>query len=153
MRRKDKEIKDKAEMEVIIKKAKVCRIAMCDGNIPYVVPVNFGYNDNSFYFHSATEGKKIEILKRNNNVCVEIDLEHEIIIEKMPCVSGTKYKSIIGFGKASLIENFEEKKNAMNIILNHCSEGKTFEFQEKHLKRVVLFKILIEQMTGKNSSR
>ncbi len=151
MRRQDKEIKDKAEMEEIVKKVKVCRIAMCDGNIPYVVPVNFGYKDNSFYFHSASEGRKIEILRRNNNVCVEMDLEHEIIIGKMPCASGTKYKSVIGFGKAFVIENVEEKKTAMSIIFNHCSDGKTFEFQERHLKRVTLFKIVIDQITGKNS--
>ncbi len=59
MRRKDKEIKDEKEIESVISKCDVCRIALCENNSPYVVPVCFGYRDNCLYFHSASYGKKI----------------------------------------------------------------------------------------------
>ena len=62
MRRKDKEIKDKKEIESIIKRAKVCRIALSDNNMPYIIPVNYGYKNNCIYIHSASEGKKIDII-------------------------------------------------------------------------------------------
>ena len=62
MRRKDKEIKDKFEIETIINRAEVCRIGLSDDNMPYVIPVNYGYRNNCLYIHSASEGKKIDII-------------------------------------------------------------------------------------------
>ena len=79
MRRKEKEIAERSELEAVIKEASVCRIAMVEGTSPYVVPLCFGYDDNTLYFHSAIEGKKIEILKKNNSVCFEMDIGTELI--------------------------------------------------------------------------
>ena len=67
VRRKDKEIKDKEVIESIIKRATVCRIALSENNVPYIVPLSFGYKDNCLYFHSAPEGRKIDIIKQRVN--------------------------------------------------------------------------------------
>ena len=87
MRRKDKEIADKKEIESIIERANVCRIGLSENNLPYVVPVNFGYKNNNIYFHSAPMGKKIDILKKNNNICFEIDIDHTLLISDDICNS------------------------------------------------------------------
>ena len=84
MRRKDKEIRDKEVIDIIIKRAKVCRIGLSDNNTPYIVPMNYGFKDNCLYFHSAPEGKKIDIIKRKNIVRFEIDIDHEIIEGEIP---------------------------------------------------------------------
>lgn len=151
MRRKDKEIKDKKEIELIINKANVCRIALSDNNIPYIVPVNFGYKDNSLYIHSATEGKKIEIIKKNNNVCFEIDIVHEILQGKLACHTTMKYYSVIGYGKAYLIDDSEEKIKALNIIIEHYLPEIPHEYSEKFLKKLLIIKVKIDYMTGKKS--
>lgn len=151
MRRKDKEIIDREEIDAIINEAKVCRIALSLNNVPYVVPVNFGYKDNCIYFHSALEGKKIDWLKENNNVCFEMDIGRENIQGNIPCSWGTNYKSVIGMGKATFVNEFEEKKSAMNIIFRHYSDGSDYEFREKQLNRIALIKIEIEEITGKKS--
>ncbi|MCJ7619404.1 MAG: pyridoxamine 5'-phosphate oxidase family protein, partial [Anaerolineae bacterium] len=65
MRRAEREIKDREAIEDILRRATVCRLAVCDGNVPYVVPLSFGYADNCLYFHSAREGRKIETIKAN----------------------------------------------------------------------------------------
>jgi hypothetical protein len=65
MRRSDKEIKDPQIIQKIFKDAEVCRIALCDGEKPYLVPMNFGYSENRLYLHSATDGRKIDILRKN----------------------------------------------------------------------------------------
>ena len=109
MRRKDKEIKDKKAIESIIKRATVCRIGLAENDIPYSVPMNFGYKDNCLYFHSAPVGKKIEIIKKNNNVCFEIDIVHEILQGKSACHTIMKYYSVIGYGKVYIIDDSEEK--------------------------------------------
>ena len=68
MRRKDKEITDEKVINEILEKAKVCRLALFDKDYPYIVPMNYGYKDNALFFHVAKEGKKIDLIKRNNNV-------------------------------------------------------------------------------------
>jgi nitroimidazol reductase NimA-like FMN-containing flavoprotein (pyridoxamine 5'-phosphate oxidase superfamily) len=151
MRRKDKEIMDIAEIKDIMEKATFCRIAMCDDNKPYVVSVNFGIDNNILYVHSAPEGRKIEVLKKNNNVCIEMDIDHEIEIAKRPCASTTKFRSVIAFGEASFINDMEKKREALNVILSHYSDEGPFAFRERQLNRMLVIKIELDEITGKKS--
>jgi len=148
MRRKDQEINDIAAMEEIIHKAQVCRLALSENGHPYIVPLCFGYKDNSLYFHSARQGKKLEILKKNNNVCFEIDIDRELVKGKKACNCSMKYRSVIGFGKAELIEDIEQKRRALNIIMQNYYEG-FFKYQEESINNTVIIKVEIETMTGK----
>jgi nitroimidazol reductase NimA-like FMN-containing flavoprotein (pyridoxamine 5'-phosphate oxidase superfamily) len=151
VRRKEKEIVEKAELEAVIKEALVCRIAMVQGTSPYVVPLCFGYEDNTLYFHSAKEGKKIEILRENNSVCFEMDTGTELIQKgDDACHWGMKFKSIIGFGKASILEDNASKRRALDTIMRQYAEG-SFEYKEAALDKTEVIKVDIEQMTGKQS--
>ena len=151
MRRKDKEITDKEEIESIINEANVCRIAFSDNNVPYIIPVNFGYKDNCLYIHSAKEGKKIDIIEKNNDVCFEIDIYHEILKGKSACHTTMKYCSVVGYGKAYLINDPEELISALNIIVeNHIPES-SHDYSDKLLNKIVIIKIEIDTMTGKKS--
>ena len=150
MRRKEKEITDIKSIEEIIGKAKVCRLAMSLDNCPYVVPVNFGYQDKIIYFHSAIEGKKVDILKQNNKVCFEFDIDHELVESEKGCNWGMKFRSVIGFGKTSFIEKIEEKQKALEIIMQQYTT-KHFDFPTKQLNNILVGKIAIEQITGKKS--
>lgn len=110
MRRKDKQITDIKIIEEILAKADVCRIAMCDGGVPYLVPVNFGYRDRALYIHSAHEGRKMDILKKNDHVCFEVETDVEILEGDAACDWGTRYRSVIGSGRARFIEESTEKR-------------------------------------------
>jgi len=151
MRRSEKEITDESAIEAIINASLVCRLALSDQDQPYIVPLSFGYQDRTLYFHSALEGKKIDIIKINNRICFEFDLNTEIIEAEKACKWGMKYKSVIGFGRAVLVHNIEEKKKALNIIINHYSD-QNFQFPDKAIKKIAIIKIKIERMTGKHSS-
>jgi nitroimidazol reductase NimA-like FMN-containing flavoprotein (pyridoxamine 5'-phosphate oxidase superfamily) len=70
MRRKDKEIKDIAAIKGILSKALVCRLGLCEENRPYVVPLCFGYKNNALSFHCVRQGKKLDIIQKNNNVAL-----------------------------------------------------------------------------------
>ena len=150
MRRKEREIKDKAEIERIIQKAIVCRVALSDGDSPYVVPVCFGFKDDAIYFHSAQEGKKIEILRKNNKVCFEVDIDTKVIEGEKGCEWGIQYASVIGYGTASFVEDIEEKRKALHILLGHYSD-KSYEFAEPSVSEVAIIKIRVESMTGKKT--
>jgi len=148
MRRKDREIKSIEEIEAIIRKSLVCRLGMADENGPYIVPLSFGYADNCLFFHSANEGKKIDILRKNNKVCFEFDTDKDIVRGDKACDWGMKFKSVIGFGKAFIVEDVESKKAALDVIMAHYSDG-SFEYDQKKLERTVVIKVEIESMTGK----
>jgi len=150
MRRKDKQINDISAMEDILSRATVCRLALCEDNRPYVVPLCFGYKDNALYFHCAEQGKKLDILRKNNNVCFEVDIDHETIKADQACEWGMKYKSVIGSGKAVFVEDAESKRKALDIIMQNYSEG-AFEYSEEAVKKTVVIKVEIESMTGKQS--
>ena len=153
MRRNDKEIKDNDIIEWILKKAIVCRIALSNDNKPYIVPMNFGFKDNFLFFHSSTEGMKIDILNNNNSICFEMDIEKELIKSETACNWGMKYYSIVGYGKASFIEDFQEKKKALNIILQKYSKNeiKSFNYPETTLNKTALIKVEIKEITAKKS--
>jgi len=149
--KKDKEIKDKRLIESIIKKATVCRIALSENNVPYIVPLSFGYQDNCLYFHSAPEGRKIDIIKQNNNVCFELDIDCELVKKSQdPCSWSMKYYSVIGFGKAFFVDELEEKRKALNIIVGHYSSD-LYEYPVNEVNKVAIIKVEIESMTGKRS--
>ncbi|RPH48908.1 MAG: pyridoxamine 5'-phosphate oxidase family protein [Desulfobacteraceae bacterium] len=148
MRRKDREIKSREEIDAIIKKALVCRLGMADESGPYVVPLSFGYRDGFLFFHSAKEGKKLDILRKNNKVCFEMDTDHEVVKSEKACDWGMKYKSVIGFGHAFVVEDIESMKAALDVIMAHYSAG-SFEYDVKKLERTVAIKVEIEYMTGK----
>ncbi len=150
MRRKEKEITDLKSIEEIIFKAKVFRLAMSLENIPYIVPLNFGYQNKTIYFHSAKKGKKIDILRQNNKVCFEFDIDCELVQSEKACNWGMKFRSVIGLGKAELIDSFVEKQKALEIIMRQYTK-KHFKFPEKQLNNTLLWKIVIEQIAGKKS--
>ena len=150
MRRKDKEIKDIVEIQSIIGKSNVCRIALSKNNSPYIIPVCFGYKDNCLYFHSANVGKKIDIIEKNNNICFEFDDYRGLLISENPCDWDIKYSSVIGSGKASIIHDFDEKIKALNIIIEHYSDT-FYKFQKKNIDAVTIIKVEIESITGKRS--
>jgi len=151
MRRRDREIKDRELMESIIRRAPVCRIGLSEDNIPYVVPLNFGYKDNFLYFHSAKEGKKIDMIRKNNHICFEVDIEHEPVQGEDPCDWSMKYRSVIGFGKAFLVEDHGEKRRALDIISEHYTGKQSFEYPENSVNNLAIIKVKIESMTGKKS--
>ena len=150
MRRKEKEVLDREEIESIIRKADVCRLAFSVDNRPYIVPLNFGYKGGCLYFHTARVGKKIDMLITNNNVCFELDIDHEVVKAENPCDWNMKYRSVIGYGRASLLDEIEEKRRALDIILEHYS-GIANEYKEKMVDHLAIIKIQVESMTGKKS--
>ncbi len=150
MRRKEKEIEDKKEIEKILEESPVCRLAMVDGDKPYIVPMNFGYRDGILFFHSAKQGRKIDLIKKNPNVCFEVDQLIRFKKAKMACEWGLEYKSVIGSGRALLLDNIEEKIKGLHIIMSQYSQ-RTFEYPDEMLEKTLVIKIVIDRMTGKQS--
>ena len=150
MRRKEKQIQEQSVIESIIAKAEVCYLAMSNNDVPYVVPLNFGYQDNVLYFHSADEGKKLQLIKANPNVSFSMTIDSEIVKADKACNWGMIYKSVIGRGIASFIEDQKAKIRALDIIMNQYA-SEAWEYKPKMLDKTVIVKIEIEELTGKQA--
>ena len=154
MRRSDREITDTNEKISVIKKCKVCRIGLSENNIPYVVPLNYGYSfDNdvlTLFFHSVIEGRKMEIIKHNHQACFEMDCDTKLIEAEQPCCYGYEFKSIIGFGKIIVLDSLDEKSYGLNRIMKHQTGKETvYDFTLNQLENVCVFKLVVETFTGK----
>ena len=148
MRRKDREITNRQELDAIIQSAKVMHLALADDNIPFLVPVFYAYDGTSLYFHSAQTGTKIDILKRNNKVCFEISIAHGVIESDMACDFEAQHRTVIGFGKATFVEDEAEKVKALDMVVARFSD-KEFEYPKANLNRTAVLRIDIESIKGK----
>jgi nitroimidazol reductase NimA-like FMN-containing flavoprotein (pyridoxamine 5'-phosphate oxidase superfamily) len=152
MRRKDKEITATRQIEEILQKGRFCHIAMASGNDPYLVTVNYGYKDNCIYFHSAPGGQKIDMIRKNPNVCFMIYMDDVLVEGDNPCNDWTmKYRSVIGYGKAFFMETLEDKSKGLKVLMEHYSKQGSFEFSEANLNKTVVVKIEVKSITGKVS--
>ncbi|PID75595.1 MAG: pyridoxamine 5'-phosphate oxidase [Deltaproteobacteria bacterium] len=152
MRRKDKEITSKETIEKIIRSSQICRLGLSDGSQPYIVPLSFGYDNETLFFHSAREGKKVAFIKKNPHVCFEFEHNTSLVESDTPCSWGMQYQSVIGFGEAEIVEDIDEKKEALGIIMQQYSTKK-FEFPDAAIQKTFVFKVKINEMTGKQAKK
>ncbi len=118
---------------------------------PYILPFNYGYSDNTIYIHSSSAGRKIEILKRNNRVCFEIEYGTEIVKNEISCKWTTKYRCLIGYGSVEIITDNDLKRNYLDIIMKHNGKSSNNIYEEKHIINLIILKLNIEKVTGKQS--
>ncbi|MDR0388772.1 MAG: pyridoxamine 5'-phosphate oxidase family protein [Spirochaetaceae bacterium] len=154
MRREEKEVTEFEKKIAIIDACKVMRLGIYDGQIPYVVPVNFGYSvkgeELTLYFHSAKEGRKIDALNTFPLVCFEMDCEHELIEGKLACNYSYAFASIIGTGTVWFLESPAEKVEALQFIMEHQTGKKiSFHFEEVMLTRTAVCKLVVNEYTAK----
>ena len=142
---------DLDKIEKIMEKCDACYVGMADeNNQPYVVPFNFGFKDKCIYLHSAQESKKIDILRKNNRVCVSFSTDHEIACQHpdVACSYLLRYRSVQAFGHVEFIENDDEKAEALNIIMRKYT-GRDFKYSGPSIKEVACYKVVVDRIYGK----
>ncbi len=151
MRRKDREIVERELIEAVIRGSQVCRLGLARDNIPYVVPLSFGYDGRAIYFHGAGEGRKIDFIQANNQVCFEFEGDIRLLADKSsPCNWSFSFQSVIGYGKVVELTQEQEKIEALKWIVRQYSD-QDVPFEASRVGPVRVWKIEIESMTGKQS--
>jgi nitroimidazol reductase NimA-like FMN-containing flavoprotein (pyridoxamine 5'-phosphate oxidase superfamily) len=152
MRRKEREETDSDIIEKIIIKADVCRIAMANDNIPYLVTMNFGYASSPvqcLYFHCANEGRKLEMIRKNSYVCFQMDTDHKLFTGLKGCDWGMKYSSVVGYGNISVVTEKDAREKGLNCIMNHYGGADEYLFDVKMMERTTILRLDIKEITGK----
>lgn len=151
MRRRDREIKDFNEILRVIETCDVCRLAFNDRDYPYILPLNFGMQIENgkivLYFHGANEGKKYDLIKRDNRASFEMDCSHKLVTDDSVGNCTMEYESVIGQGKIEMIPD-DEKYQALRILMAHYHKEE-FPFNQAIMPQTTVFKLVVEQVTGK----
>ena len=152
MTRREQQITDINEIIEILEKSKVVHVGMIDGDEPYVVPMNYGYifeeGKLTLYLHGAKRGRKIDVLMANPKVFFEMCCDVTPFEGDVACRYGTTYASIMGRGLASVIEDVEEKKQALTLLMK-AQTGKDFTFEDKLTTVVSIIRIDTLEFTAK----
>jgi len=152
MRRKEKQVSDISVLHNVIYNAKICRIGLVNDNLPYVIPMSFGFDGTYIYFHSAISGEKVEILKKNNHVCIEFEHNISIIEHEKPCNWGADYLTVVVHGTAEIMVDPAKKSYGLNQIISHYKVGtQEYLFSDEELKTVLVYKITSKEIIGKIS--
>ncbi len=151
MRRTDKEITDRGQMDEIIRDSLVCRVAMAKDNAPYIVPMSFGYDGTAIYLHTALEGKKIRHFEANPQVCFEFERHVELHRDPQSACKWTfSFESVIGCGTIGELVEPAQKEHALNEIMRQYS-GRSWPLEGVSMGKVRVWKIAITSLTGKRS--
>jgi nitroimidazol reductase NimA-like FMN-containing flavoprotein (pyridoxamine 5'-phosphate oxidase superfamily) len=149
MRKKDREIVDFEEIEQIIEQNCICRVAMVNGTHPYLVPLNYGYHERTFYFHTGSIGMKIDILKRNPEVCIEIEQNIQLQVGATACKYSVNYQTVIVLGTAEFIEDSNEKINALRFLMKNTTKNENWDFPTEIVEKTCVFRVVIREIFGK----
>jgi len=160
MRRKDREITEPEKIDVIIRQGRICHLGIADTDIPYVVPLNYGYDpmQKCFYFHSAREGRKIELLTRGGAAASGCPCAFEITAvctiipgDQRACAWGTVFSSVMGRGRITFIADAEEKRKGLDFVMAQYSEQSGWIYSEDELSKILVLRMDIETMSAKQS--
>lgn len=150
MRRHEKEITATGELEQVLWQGRVCHLAIPDDPLPYLVPLNYGYQEGVLYFHSAPQGRKIELLEKQLRARFIVTIDHGIIEAERVCNWGARFTCVMGSGRIEFIEEPQAKQAALHILMAQYSD-QTFSFEEDQVAATRVFKLVIESMSGKQS--
>ena len=157
MRKKDREITNKDEIKEIFEKADACRIGFAVDNIPYIICLNYGYewlNENpALYFHCANEGKKLDQIRQNNLVCLQLDIEHEYYCNEEINYCTGYYSSIIGWGHLEIVTNEQERKHGLDLLMIHHGHQAPENYPEESLARTTILRLGITELTAKRNKK
>jgi nitroimidazol reductase NimA-like FMN-containing flavoprotein (pyridoxamine 5'-phosphate oxidase superfamily) len=153
MTKREYQITDPAQIERILSTAKVLHLGLAVDNEPYVVPMNYGHSLEDgklvLYLHSAVRGKKLDMLRKNPRVFFELECDRVPFEGRIPCQYGMTYYSLMGRGTAVFVEDLEEKKRAMNLLMK-TQTGKEFVFEDQWMSIVTVIRIDVEGYTAKH---
>ena len=151
--KREQQVTDPEQIIHILDTAKVLHLGLAVNNEPYVVPMNYGYTMEDgklvLYLHSALQGKKLDMMRANPNVFFEIDCDLMPFEGRVPCQYGLVYSSIMGRGTAQIVEDVEEKKQAMTILMK-TQTGKDFSFEDRLVSIVAVIRIDVAEYTAKH---
>lgn len=153
MRRQDRKITEPAVIATVLDKCRTLHLGLVEDGRAYIVPLNYGWTEENgryiLYAHSAAEGRKIDLIRGGADVGFEMETGVEYFDAETACGWGNRYESIIGEGRATLLETPEEKRQALAAIMAHYSARKDYTFEDAMVNLVQVIQIDVTALSCK----
>lgn len=153
MRRNDREVTDKGRIAEVIDRCYCCRLGLNDNGLVYIVPLSFGFLSDTgslvFYFHSAKEGRKIELIQNNPAVGFELDTNYRLNEADTACHHSAGFQSVIGNGVVSMVDDYDEKLKGLQLLMKHTTGKSDWKFDEEMVNSVCVFKLVVNEISCK----
>lgn len=153
MRRKDLEITESAAIQAVLKDCPYCHVGLRDGEKVYVLPLNFGFAEKdgkyTLYFHSAKEGRKIDLLEKNRWAAFEMTADYKLNENEVACGHSVRYRCLTGGGAVTFLTDEEEKRQGLLAIMEHMTGRRDWTFGDGAFKATTVFKLEVEELSGK----
>lgn len=153
MRRQDRRITDPAMICAVLDKCRTLHLGLVEDGRVYIVPLNYGWTEENgryiLYAHSAAEGRKIDLIRGGADVGFEMETGVEYFDADTACGWGNRYESIIGEGRATLLETPEEKRQALAAIMAHYSARRDYTFEDAMVSLVQVIKVDVTALSCK----
>ena len=152
MRRHDREVTEQAKIDEIIESCDCLRLGLNAEGGAYIVPLSFGYAPGEparFYFHSAMEGRKVSMIGSGAKAGFELDCAHALGEAELGCKHTYFFRSVIGTGFVRPVEDLEEKRRALALIMAHYRKDRAFSFTDEQARTVAVFCLTVTSMTAK----
>jgi len=157
LRNSETQITDRDEIIKILDSCERCRIGFSDDGEPYMVPINYGYTyiDNvlTVFFHCASEGRKMDIIKKNPLVCFEVDYDTRLNPDDSPGKIAIKYESIVGVGTVQIVDDFHEKRRILGNMMKKFHRYNPFyhptPLTDNRVHEVVILKLALDEFKAK----
>lgn len=153
MTRRELEISEPEKIREILDKSLVLHLGLVDDGMPYIVPMNYGYTMDdgklTIYLHGAAKGYKLDVIRKNPVCCFEMECEVVPFEGAVACQYGTSYSSLMGRGKAVIVEDVAEKIEAMKLLMK-TQTGKDFAFTDRLVSIVSVIRIDVDIYTAKH---
>ena len=117
-------IESRNEIEKILGEEHVGYLGLSKDGVPYVIPVTFGYADGTILFHCSLEGKKLDYMRTNPQVCFTVARQFgEMVPHPQGASCHADSDSVVCYGIARIAANAEERRKILNAF-NHCLQPK-----------------------------
>lgn len=151
MRRKKQVLSHKDCVEILNRGTSGVLAVSGDEGYPYAVPLSYVYHDGKVIFHSAKAGHKLDAIARNEKVSFCVIDKDQIVPEEYT----SYFRSVIVFGRARVLEDEAEKRNALEILAKRYapddSQSHLIRVIDKEFHLVCMIELAIEQMSGKEA--
>ena len=155
MRKSEREIKDLQDIVSVMEKCDVCRLALNEDGYPYIIPLNFGmiFEDGviELIFHSALEGRKLDLIRKDNRASFEMDCGHQLQYFEDRGYCTFAYESVIGRGRITILDD-DAKAAALDELMRHYHGGEAAYYNPDALPRTTVYKLTVEEITGKRKT-
>ncbi|EOS66127.1 hypothetical protein C816_01982 [Oscillibacter sp. 1-3] len=153
MRRKDREVTEPGKIREIIAACDCCRLGLCEDGRAYIVPLDFGFTERdghyTFYFHSAKNGRKIDLIRESGWASFEMDTGHQVVSDEIACEYTARFRCVMGGGPAALLETAEEKRAGLTALMEHAAGPGPWTFGDAMVDAAAVIRLEAEELSCK----